>query len=104
MLGRDEVVGASGQPGRPDVIYTNPIQEITTRADLVFVSLVVPPIDGIGFGTLQFHQRFQGGLDMGFEGGDVEGFPILLSKAVWLIAVMTIVAKRPLIITIEEEV
>jgi uncharacterized membrane protein len=49
-------------------------------------------MDGIGFDTLQFQQRFQGGLDMGFEGGDVEGFPILLSKAVWLIAVMTIVA------------
>ena len=61
------------------------------------------PIDGVSLRPLQLFQRFKGGLDMCLESGNIERLHILFGNATWLLKVMIVVGKRPLIPTVDSE-
>ena len=64
VLGRDEIMSASYQPRMVGIVaelHVNPAIEI------VLISFIVAPIDGIDIGTLQLLHRSKRGLNIRFE-------------------------------------
>ena len=75
ILGRDEVTGARGQ-----TVIVHAIGEVNRVKRFIGIfleALVVSPNEGTTVCALQRHCGFEDGLDLCFEGGDVERFHIL---------------------------
>ena len=90
-------MGAGGQASVRGVGAEILYEEIPVETSLVDIILVVPPIDGPGLGSLHCFQRLKGRLYVGFEGGLVEGFYLILGDFPRLPTRMTVIAINSLI-------